>query len=159
MSDAFLNIHGIVNSLREKFGNHFIAMALFGSLARDNEKEFNDVDIFLIINGVSNHQLERRREVAEAIEGCCVYRLSLLILTQNEFENNFASIYLDLGLDAKILYDTDDYLANKLQRIRHIIQDAGLRRIRNGRDFVWDWDLDPAYPWEISWEGLHELVR
>lgn len=57
------------------------------------------------------------------------------------------------------LYDTDGYLAERLQRIRDIIAAAGLYRIGERGNFGWRWQREPTPGkiWVLDWEGYREL--
>ena len=79
--------------------------------------------------------------------------------TPDEFEKHFPSLYLDIGLDGKVLYDRDNYTTRKLARIREIIAQTGLVRERlSGGNMFWNWNRKVMRPWEITWEGFRELA-
>lgn len=81
--------------------------------------------------------------------------ISFLAKAQREFEGGFPSFYFDLALDGVILYDTNGYMQEKLSRIREIIKEAGLKRVRIHGGFFWDWKKHPQETeWEISWKGF-----
>ncbi|MBE0479084.1 nucleotidyltransferase domain-containing protein, partial [Candidatus Aerophobetes bacterium] len=148
----------LIEKLKQVFGNDFVALALFGSLARGEVEEAGDIDLFCIIDNLPDSAYRKTKLLHQIAVQCIKRRLSIIAKTRKEFISHFSSLYLDLGLDAIIIYDSDDFLAQKLQRIRQIIEEAGLKREQIGKDFYWDWDVSPKARWEITWDGYHELA-
>ena len=147
----------IVGGLRRAFGDGLITAALFGSRARDDFDASSDVDIFVIAETLPERHYERRVWINERMlssgmpPGC-----SVLAKTKAEFLSGFPPLYLDLGLDAQVIYDTDDFLMNHLRRIRDIIRKAGLVREKMGRSFLWRWRTPPRGEWTVDWSGYRE---
>lgn len=77
--------------------------------------------------------------------------------TPEEFSSAFPLLYLDLGLDARILFDPDGFLSERLERIKGIIEEAGLYRVQNGRNFAWCFKKPLQQGYEINWEGYRKL--
>ncbi len=148
---------GLISCLRQQFGEGLIALALFGSRARNEARPESDYDIFLLVRNVPERRYERLRLVYRAIAGRFVEKLAFTVRTPEEFEAGFPSFYLDLGLDGVVLYDTNGYMADKLQRIRTIIAQSGLQRKKLGNNMDWNWRQPPLGPWEITWRGYCEL--
>jgi predicted nucleotidyltransferase len=149
----------LIEHLKTAFGDDFIALALFGSLARGEGDERSDLDIFCIIDNLPGKIYERKKLLSKIITKHIQRRFSIIAKTHSEFLDHFSSLYLDLGLDAKIIYDRDDFLKKKLKRIRNILEKAGLKRERDGRDFFWNWKTTPSQGWEIDWQGYRELEK
>jgi len=59
---------------------------------------------------------------------------------------------LDIALDSVVLYDPEGYVTDRSARLRRLIRDQGLQRVRIGRDLVWRWQQFPGYDWSLSWE-------
>ena len=146
----------IVTTLKEKLGDDLIAAALFGSYARGDYREGSDIDILLIARNLPENHLERMIFLNEAVIEC--KRLPGFVPnTPEEFDSGFPSFYLDLGLDAIILYDTNGFLEQRLKRIREITEEAGLYRTGSRHNFFWKWKKRPKpCRWKITWEGFHE---
>lgn len=134
-----------------------IALALFGSRARNEARPESDYDIFLLARDLPEQRYDRMRLVYRAIAGQFAEKLAFTARTPEEFEAGFPSFYLDLGLDGVVLYDTNDYMTDKLQRIREIIAQSDLQRKKLGNDMSWNWQQPPRGPWEITWRGYREL--
>jgi hypothetical protein len=78
-------------------------------------------------------------------------KVSLLAKTPTEFEAELLAVYLDLAADAVILFDPRDYLKTKLQDVREIAHEVGLRRRRWKGQWTWDWEKPPHGAWEVNW--------
>ena len=146
----------LVQCLREYFGDALIAVVLFGSRARGEAKGASDYDIFLLVRTLPERPLERQRFVRKAIFLKFEERISIHAKTPEEFERGFPPLYLDLAVDGQILYDTHGYMRTRLQRIRHIIQEAGLYRVKRNGYYIWEWKKQPGRGWSITWEGFRD---
>lgn len=126
-----------MGSLHEALGQNLIALVLYGSRARGEQRRASDWDIFVLARSLPVSPMKRYARLRslrnEEPEG----GVSFLAKTRIEFEEGFPSFYLDLALDGVILYDTDGYMEAKLRRIREIIKETGLKRERiPGRFFL-----------------------
>ena len=80
----------------------------------------------------------------------------MIAKTRDEFQAGFPSYYLDLGLDGIVLHDREQYMQGKIERIRSLIELAGLTRQRVDDGFVWRaWREPPAGHWRLDWSGVH----
>ena len=146
----------IVTTLNKKMGDDLIAAALFGSYARGDYQEGSDIDILLIARNLSENHVERMVFLNKAVVEC-KRSPGFVPKTPEEFDRGFPSFYLDLGLDAIILYDTKEFLEQRLKRIREITEEAGLYRTGSRHKFSWNWKKRPKpCRWKITWEGYHE---
>ncbi len=147
----------LVEGFKKIFGRNLAAIAIFGSQAREKKGPGSDLDIFCIINELPTNLYQRVRMLNGITSQIVKERFSIISKTEREFLEAFPSLYLDLGLDAKIIYDKDGFLARSLARIKEIIKEAGLRRKKIGDGFIWKWKDPPKRGWEITWEGYREL--
>jgi len=148
----------IVTALKEKLGDNLIAAALFGSYARGDYQEGSDIDILLIARNLPENHLERMVFLNKAVIEC-KRSPGFVPKTPEEFDRGFPSFYLDLGLDAIILYDTNEFLEQRLNRIREITEEAGLYRTGGRHNFYWNWKKRPKPGrWKITWEGFYESL-
>ena len=149
----------LVDGLKIRFRDDLIALAVFGSVARGKGGEESDLDVFCIIDNLPTDVYERKKLLSRVIARQVQRKFSVIAKTPSEFLNHFSSLYLDLGLDAKVIYDRDDFLKSKLGRVREILKEAGLKREQEGGNFLWTWEKSPKTGWEIDWEGYRELAK
>ncbi|MFQ6058658.1 MAG: nucleotidyltransferase domain-containing protein [Anaerolineae bacterium] len=134
---------------------NLIALAFFGSWARGEADEGSDVDVLLIARHLPADPFERNRVIYEPLSGLKGEgRISVLARTEEEFSANVTPLHLDLAEDARIIHDPQDFLTVKLQRVRELIEEAGLER-RHGESGWW-WKGPPPRPdrWSLTWEGF-----
>ncbi|MEW6687039.1 MAG: nucleotidyltransferase domain-containing protein [Candidatus Edwardsbacteria bacterium] len=146
----------IVECYKDYLKDQLISLVLFGSWARAEEREGSDLDIFLVCNSLPESPLRRTQFVRRPLLGKFEQRISIIAKTKEEVEKNFPPLFLDLGLDGKILYD-HDFFQEKQKLIRQIIKSAGLKRLRLNSEFYWKWEKPPKRGWTIDWTGFHEL--
>jgi predicted nucleotidyltransferase len=143
---------GIVSGLRERLGDDLVAVVLFGSRARREAHEGSDWDILVVARDLPERTLERafllKRMLPDEHRG----EVSLLSRTPEEFMAGLPDLYLDIALDGVILYDTGDYVAERLEYLRALIRRKGLRRESEGRDLIWRWEQPPGPDWSLEWE-------
>jgi len=150
----------IVNCYRNYLGDNLISIVLFGSQARGDASARSDYDVFLVAQDLPEDYLERIRFIRKPLlENPIGGSVSFIARTKKEFLDHFPSLYLDLGLDGIVLYDREDFMVEKLRKIREIIQEAGLRRVKAGYSFHWQWKQYPGERWAIDWSGFHGFQK
>lgn len=119
----------------------------------------SDMDIFLVAENLPDHPFERQIFLRKIIPKEFPFQVSLYAKTVEEFERDFPAIYLDIATEGIILFDRDNYAQGRLQRIKDIIQEAGLRRIKEFGSLIWKWKEQPKVSWRIDWSGVYGLKR
>jgi len=141
-----------VEGLHAGLAERLVAVVLFGSRARGDDKEGSDWDLLVIVEGLPERAMERRwflkRLLPEESRGA----ISILARTPAEFERRLASVYLDIALDGRILYDPQGYASEWLDRVKRLIERAGLYRERTPWGDRWLWEEQPSHPWVLEWE-------
>lgn len=145
----------IVDCFKLHLGENLVSLALFGSRARGSYREGSDYDLFLIAEKLPENWWERIKFIRQAYIGKFPERISVIARTREEFLKHFPPLYLDLALDAQILYDKN-FLFPKLEQIKDLIEKVGLRRKSYKGSYYWEWERQPSIGWELSWEGLSE---
>ena len=146
----------VVEALRRALGEDLIALVLFGSHARGDARPDSDWDLLIIARNLPQRHLSRYRMLKEQLPPSWRGRISILAKTPAEFEAALSPLYLDIALDGRILYDPQGYAQARLQEIRRLIEAKGLRRERQGHDFVWRWLTFPGFGWSLSWKEARE---
>ncbi len=142
----------IVSALREGLGNRLVAVILFGSRARGDASDSSDWDILVIAEDLPSKVFARRALLLQALPQRYRGAISVLAKTPEEFEAHLPSLYLDIALDGRILYDWQNYAAQKLAALRRLIQRVGLYRERTPAGDVWRWRKEPVARWALQWE-------
>lgn len=148
-----------VEVLRDTFRDDFKALAVFGSAAREEETEYSDIDLFVIIQNIPQSHFQRSALFSRISTLNFKRRVLILAKTEQEFKFYFPSLYLDLGLDGQILYDPNDFLKVRFEKIRELIEQAGLLRRRVDGNFIWEFKKQPKAGWELTWEGYREFSK
>jgi predicted nucleotidyltransferase len=143
----------VVSALKQGLGNSLIAVVLFGSRARGAADEASDWDLLVIAHKLPDKTLERHLWLKSVLPVEWRGRVSVLAKTQQEFEARLPSLYLDIALDGIILCDADEYVTERLARLRRLIQKQGLRRESAERDLIWRWQKFPGFNWSLDWEA------
>lgn len=150
-------VEEVVGPLQETLGSSLRGIVLFGSRARDDARPGSDWDVLVVADALPESPLERGRCLRRALPPRWQGRVALMAKTAGEFEAEFPSYYLDIATDGRILSDRGGYLADRLGIIRRRIREAGLRRERIGRGFLWTWDRPPRGHWRIDWTGAYGI--
>ncbi len=139
-----------VDSLQTALGANLVSIVLFGSRARGDSKKQSDWDLLVIANELPKRYLERhlflRTLLAPELAS-----ISFVAKTQREFESYLPSLYLDIALDGKILYDPDGYAFSRIKYLRNLIVKSGLVREHSTAGDTWRWSEQPMGEWELEW--------
>lgn len=143
-------IREFIGMLKEHFQDRLYSVCLYGSVARDEAKNESDIDMLVVVDGLSQDLGLRYRETNDIrlglksastykrlrMKGICAL-ISDLYLTREEVEKH-PPILLDLVEDGIILYDMEDFLKRVLNDVRRRMTELGSRRV--DRRY---WILDP----------------
>jgi len=88
----------LIKRFREALGDNLVALAFFGSSARQETREGSDIDVLLLAHQLPDDPFERRWFVDEIVFGLGKGRLSVLARTVEEFCSDISPLHLDLGL-------------------------------------------------------------
>jgi len=58
-------IEKLVEAMKRKYGDRFISLVIFGSVARGEMRKDSDIDLLLIIDSITKRRLERQKEFIE----------------------------------------------------------------------------------------------
>jgi uncharacterized protein len=103
-----------VRALQTALGDRLVAIVLFGSRARGEASPESDWDLLVIAKALPQKPFTRRLFLKRLLPSSCRGALSVLARTPEEFEAHLPSLYLDIALDGRILYDPRQYAAKRL---------------------------------------------
>lgn len=146
----------IIKTFKDYLGDNLVSILLFGSHARGDARKTSDYDLFIVANELPESPLKRTMFIRRPIAGRFKEKLAIIAKSKREVQENFPSLFLDLGLDGIILYD-DNFFDERIKRIPQIIKEAGLKRKRGRRGFYWEWKKRPKRGWQIDWSGYREF--
>ena len=128
-----------VRQLKEKYQQDLISVVLYGSVARREEKETSDLDLFIVLKGPFRF-VSKRREVYDLLSQITpdVF-FSPMIMDENEVKK-LQPIHFELYADGIVLYDSGDFMKKILRRVGEIIKELGSTRYRTG-DGCYGWIL------------------
>lgn len=134
---------------RAEWADQLVAVAVFGSVGRGTPRFDSDCDFLVVLEHCPPDRtgraemalaLEHRLNhvMAElALEGITP-ALSPVVKSRAELLTGFP-LLLDMTEDARILYDPEHLLANRLALVRMRLRAAGARRVWSAN--AWHWDL------------------
>lgn len=144
----------VVEGLRGGLGSRLVSVVLFGSRARGDHHPESDWDLLVIVKGLPRPPLDRRAYLVKTLPRGRCPSVFMLAKTPEEFEAALPSIYLDIALDGKILYDRRSYARKRLAKLNEIIERVGLYRERTPAGDVWNWRNPPAFGrWSVEWDS------
>ncbi len=147
-------LHSLTAALYEQLESRFIALVLFGSRARGDAEDTSDWDFLLIAENLPRKAFERHIYIKRLLSPSWRAIASVLAKTPDEFEASLQTVYLDIATDGVVLYDSDQYISDKLRLVRQQLQSVGLHRIRQGRDMHWCWNTTPWTDWSFEWDDI-----
>lgn len=140
-----------VDALRAALGERLVAVVLFGSRARGDAHDGSDWDMLVIAEGLPESHFQRHVYLKRLLPPGARGEVSLISRTAAEFEANLPSLYLDIALDGRVLYDPDLYVTQRLATLKRIIRRKGLYREHTPDGDVWRWKKAPVQPWRLEW--------
>ncbi len=142
----------LLAAARSGYGERFLGMAIYGSVARSAATEASDLDTLIVADPLPNGRFNRVIEFQDRIEpiflaawetpGREPVDLSPVLKTPTELLLG-SPLLFDMVEDARILHDPRGILRQALDRMKSRLERAGARRVWRGN--VWWWDLKPDF--------------
>lgn len=130
-------------------GEDLVSLVLFGSVARGSARVDSDLDLLVVARGFPRSLRDRRRPLIDLWQALrsrqelISVQWNLVTKTPEEARGH-SPLYLDMVLDAVLLYDREGFFATVLSEMRARMQTLGSRRVVLG-DGSWYWDLKPDF--------------
>lgn len=153
VADAAAEMAEAVVALKEKLGRQLVSLVLFGSRTRGDADVDSDWDLLLIARNLPDRTLQRHIYLKAMLPDAWRGRVSMLAKTPKEFEARLPALFLDIALDGVVLYDTEEYVTQRLAALRTLLERRGLHREQTQREMVWRWKQFPGILWSLEWEG------
>jgi len=147
----------LIEAYKSHLRENLISIVIFGSRARGDHTENSDFDILIIAAHLPERHLARMGYIRGPLFKFNE-KVQVLAKTPDEFDSIFPPLYLDIALDGKILVDKDGFMEKRLRKIRKIIKDSSLYRIKEGDELLWQWNSPKKPGWELDWGGLVEVT-
>jgi predicted nucleotidyltransferase len=154
-------LHGfLLRRSREVFGDSLVSFVVYGSAARGDLHEFSDVDVLVVLEETPPGRWKRYEpwdpieDEAEALFGRWReqgwhWSISARIKSRSEAEAGSA-LYLDMIEDGVIGFDKDRFFARYLGALKRRLETAGARKVRAGKEWYWDLNVDPGSPEHVE---------
>jgi len=151
MNEAIPN--QVLQALQHGLGDRLIAVVLFGSRARGDADPTSDWDLLVVARDLPAKVFQRHLYLKRLLPEEWRGQVAILAKTPEELDSHLSALLLDIALDGRILYDTQNYMAERLAYLRSLIREQGLYRIQMGRDMAWHWKRPPGLDWSLEWRS------
>lgn len=141
----------VVEALSRGLEKRLISVVLFGSRARGDSSAASDWDLLVIAQDLPVRLFARRLYLKGMLPASCRGAISILARTPDEFRAQLPSLYLDIALDGRILYDSGGYVAGELAELRELMLQVGLYREKTPAGDMWRWQGEPSTDWRQRW--------
>jgi predicted nucleotidyltransferase len=146
-------IQYLCNALINVLGNRFVSLVVFGSVARGEARKDSDLDILIVAQDLPKSRF-KRLEIFEEVEKIVEPLIEDLwargfyvdfspIILDVEEAKKHRPIYLDMVVDAVIVFDRDNFFKKILDEIATRLRVLGAERKRLGK--LWYWVLKKEY--------------
>jgi predicted nucleotidyltransferase len=148
----------LLKALLEVWGDNLVALVVFGSVARGDTRRDSDIDLLIIGYNLPKsrfrrldlfEEAEKRVEpVLEELWATGYYVDFSPIILSTEEAKRHRPIYLDMVIDAVIVYDRNWFFKSILDDLARKLNALGAERKRIGK--LWYWVLKRDYkPGEV----------
>jgi predicted nucleotidyltransferase len=141
----------ILSCLQERFGDNLLAVALFGSRARQTERAFSDFDILVVVKGLPS---ERRacRQLAALIRRELVLPIDATLLNPEAFIGSVrycAPLMIELACAYELWFEKDGFFSRHIQFMHTLMQQGKLIQLQPGVWKLMEDDVD-----EMAQDGI-----
>lgn len=135
------------------YGERLVALAIFGSCARDAMRPDSDIDFLIVAEDLPDGRMKRVREF-EPVEDKLLATLSNLtgvgintslspiFKTPAEVRHG-SPLFLDMTETVHILFEKDTFLSGYLAELKERLQAQGARKVQFKGGYYWE--LKPDY--------------
>lgn len=126
----------VAQQIREKLGKlsgiEIVSLAIFGSTARRENNVDSDVDLLVVAEGIAEKRIQRIPDIVKINRQLDLgIPLDILLVSKDDCLLNFRNhnpLYLDIALDAEIVYDDNKFLRDLIEETREYIDENNIHR-------------------------------
>jgi len=133
-------LKSILSDLLEHFGNRLVSVVVFGSIARGNHTNESDIDVLVIVRHWKKRVMARVEELTAATEETGRLLIHLWVSEgayspiqwyplDAEEAGALKPLYLDMTIDAVVVYDRNRFFTAVLERLRLLLHETGAARV------------------------------
>jgi len=131
--------HTIIEEMKRHFGSELMSVVLFGSQARGTADEHSDIDLVVIVEGVSSDWHEQKESILELTMSPKLFALpvSIILKSPDVVKASLDTIQpLLFGIlkGYRVLYDPEDFFETQAQIYRERMREWNVLEIG---DHVW----------------------
>lgn len=145
-----------ISTYKTYLRDRLISIVLFGSRARGDYTDSSDFDILIIAESLPERHLARMGYIRAPLLDF-EEKIQIIVKTPQEFDSYFPPLYLDIAIDGQILFDKDRFMEKRLKKIKEILENSTLNRVKQGNELLWRWKSPKKPGWELGWGGLVEV--
>jgi predicted nucleotidyltransferase len=133
-------LKSIVSDLLQHFGDRLVSVVVFGSVARGNHTNESDIDVLVIVRHWKKRVMARVEELTAATEETSRLLIYLWVSEgayspiqwyplDMEDAGALRPLYLDMTIDAVVVYDRNRFFTDVLERLRLLLHQTGTARV------------------------------
>ena len=140
IEDIKIALNSMVQDLCQEFGEHLVAVVIYGSYARRTATPGSDVDLLVVVRGLARdwgsiHRLEDEWARKGRWFG---KRFQVMLASPEDVEDSVewaAPLMLEIHNTHEVVFDRDDFFRNCIIRMGHLMIERGIRMRKPG---VWE---------------------
>jgi predicted nucleotidyltransferase len=135
-------VEEIVSAFCQVFKDELVALVLYGSYARGEQKKSSDIDLLIVLKKIDDRYevFKKFIQVEKILEQSFYKKLKEKgfdpyispVFLDVENATRFRPLYIDIVFDAKILYDKDNIMKETFERVKKRLEELGAKRIKYG---------------------------
>jgi len=133
-------VEEVVNAFCQVFKDELVALVLYGSYARGEQKKSSDIDLLIVLKKIDDRYevFKKFIQVEKILEQSFYKKLKEKgfdpyispVFLDVENATRFRPLYIDIVFDAKILYDKDNIMKETFERVKKRLEELGAKRIK-----------------------------